>query len=165
MIRSWKVYSPLPHSKVLFVERWGGLTFPSWGMHEFPCMLPNLVHIHIYGCSRCQHLLPFSGLPHLKILQLWSFWALAYVEGGRGTTSEAYAICSEAARGVYFPSLEILKLDNMCHLKEWSRTECAEIDQQTEQLQQQYFPRLLKVEIRPCRNPRVNASMHKNSGF
>lgn len=70
---------PPPSLKRLQIEGWRGARFPRWGMDEFPCSFPNLVSVEIAGCERCQHLPPFSRLPHLRSLELWYLGALEYI--------------------------------------------------------------------------------------
>ncbi|KAJ8446078.1 hypothetical protein Cgig2_017580 [Carnegiea gigantea] len=52
--------------KHLSVNNWKGTRFPNWGIHQ----LPNLVTMRIVNCRGCQHLPPFSQLPHLKNLDI-----------------------------------------------------------------------------------------------
>ncbi|KNA11055.1 hypothetical protein SOVF_138560, partial [Spinacia oleracea] len=108
--------------KAFHIQEWKGVGFPSWGIDEIPCLLPNLVSITIEGCIRCQYLPTFSQLPHLKMLDLLVLHALEYIEIGVESSSSSVGFsCSRAT--TYFPALERLHLRDLPKLKSWSTTE------------------------------------------
>ncbi|PHU21216.1 hypothetical protein BC332_06323 [Capsicum chinense] len=68
-----------PHQNIerLRIENYSGSRFPSWLMVDnLGLLLPNLAHLHIEDCSKCQKLPPLWKLPSLQSLKLWNLGGL-----------------------------------------------------------------------------------------
>ncbi|KAJ0665487.1 putative P-loop containing nucleoside triphosphate hydrolase, leucine-rich repeat domain superfamily [Helianthus annuus] len=90
---------------VLEIASYGGKEFPNWVGD--PSFL-QLTEVVIHGCKNCTALPPFGQLPSLKEL---------FIED----MDEVKAVGSElVGTGLPFPSLEVLKLENMKRLEVWS---------------------------------------------
>ncbi|KAM3356701.1 hypothetical protein P3S68_023415 [Capsicum galapagoense] len=64
-----------PHQNIerLRIENYSGSRFPSWLMVDnLGLLLPNLAHLHIEDCNKCQKLPPLWKLPSLQSLKLWN---------------------------------------------------------------------------------------------
>ncbi|MFS7926097.1 putative P-loop containing nucleoside triphosphate hydrolase, leucine-rich repeat domain superfamily [Helianthus anomalus] len=89
----------------LHIVSYGGIEFPIWVGD--PSFL-QLTEVLIHGCKNCTSLPPFGQLPSLKRL---------FIED----MDEVKAMGSElVGTGLPFPSLEVLKLENMKRLEVWS---------------------------------------------
>ncbi|XP_021739241.1 putative disease resistance protein RGA3 [Chenopodium quinoa] len=112
--------------------------------------LSSLVSIRIYGCYNIRVLPHLSQLPHLKNLFLIGLRALEYLEdedilvdggggGGKG---------GSGTRNVYFPSLEVLQLEDLCEVKGWTgpSKDYDDIGEPWKLL----FPRLLQLKVYEC---------------
>ncbi|KAJ0478591.1 putative P-loop containing nucleoside triphosphate hydrolase, leucine-rich repeat domain superfamily [Helianthus annuus] len=89
----------------LIIVSYGGIEFPNWVGD--PSFL-QLTQVFVRGCKNCTSLPPFGQLPSLKKL---------YIED----MDEVKSMGSElAGTGLSFPSLEVLHLENMKRLEEWS---------------------------------------------
>eukprot|EP00261_Vitis_vinifera_P016165 XP_010644907.2 PREDICTED: putative disease resistance protein RGA4 isoform X1 [Vitis vinifera] len=120
---------PHQHLKDIFIDGYGGTEFPSWMMNS---LLPNLIKIEIWGCSRCKILPPFSQLPSLKSLGLHDMKEVVELKEGSLTTP-------------LFPSLESLELSFMPKLKElWRMDLLAE--------EGPSFSHLSQLKISYCHN-------------
>ncbi|XAR54373.1 hypothetical protein NMG60_11029468 [Bertholletia excelsa] len=65
----WEKLQPHSNLKELEIVMYHTASFPSW-MVNVNIFLPNLVHISLFGCDKCQLLPPFGLLPCLEILNL-----------------------------------------------------------------------------------------------
>ncbi|KAJ0851546.1 putative P-loop containing nucleoside triphosphate hydrolase, leucine-rich repeat domain superfamily [Helianthus annuus] len=116
-----------PHSdklKMLEVKYYKGKEFPNWvGDPSFH----QLVHVSLQGCRKCTSLPPLGQLPSLKEL---------LIQGMDGVK----VISLELSRStdVTFPSLEILRFEDMSSWEVWSTN--SEV----------MFPRLRELQIKRC---------------
>ena len=117
--------------KELSVYGYEGRKFPSWMMNDgLDSLLPNLCHIEMWDCSRCQILPPFSQLPFLKSLELYNM-------------KEVEDMKESSPGKPFFPSLQILKFYKMPKLTGlWRMDILAE--------QGPSFPHLSEVYIEKC---------------
>ncbi|RVW75560.1 putative disease resistance RPP13-like protein 1 [Vitis vinifera] len=117
--------------KELSVYGYEGRKFPSWMMNDgLDSLLPNLCHIEMWDCSRCQILPPFSQLPFLKSLELYNM-------------KEVEDMKESSPGKPFFPSLQILKFYKMPKLTGlWRMDILAE--------QGPSFPHLSDVYIEKC---------------
>ncbi|KAJ0478597.1 putative P-loop containing nucleoside triphosphate hydrolase, leucine-rich repeat domain superfamily [Helianthus annuus] len=110
----------------LIIVSYGGIEFPNWVGD--PSFL-QLTEVNIFGCKNCTSLPPLGQLPSLKKLFIKD-------------TDEVKAMGSElAGTGLSFPSLEVLHLENMKRLEEWS-TDIGMVS----------FPCLKELVVRSCPN-------------
>ncbi|KAJ0665494.1 putative virus X resistance protein-like, coiled-coil [Helianthus annuus] len=110
----------------LHIVSYGGIEFPNWVGD--PSFL-QLTEVSIHGCKNCTSLPPLGQLPSLKKL---------FIED----MDEVKAMGSElAGTGLSFPSLEVLHLENMKRLEEWS-TDIGMVS----------FPCLKELVVRSCPN-------------
>ena len=94
LVMEW--LQPHPTLKDLFIQGYGDRRFPSWMLNDrLGSLLPNLINIQIWGCSRFQILPPFSQLPSLLSLDLYN---MEEVEEGPSAV-------------LFFPSLQSLKIN------------------------------------------------------
>ncbi|XP_035838372.1 LOW QUALITY PROTEIN: putative disease resistance protein At3g14460 [Helianthus annuus] len=108
------------------VEYYGGGEFPGWvGDPSFR----ELVYVSIIGCKKCTSLPPFGKLPSLKELLIQGM-------------DDVKVISLESTRtnDVTFPSLEILRFEDMSSWEVWSTN--SEV----------MFPRLRELQIIKCPN-------------
>ncbi|KAJ0860466.1 putative virus X resistance protein-like, coiled-coil [Helianthus annuus] len=111
---------------LLHIVSYGGIEFPNWVGD--PSFL-QLTEVRIHGCKNCTSLPPLGQLPSLKKL---------FIED----MDEVKAMGSElVGTGLPFPSLEVLKLENMKRLEVWS-TNNGVVS----------FPCLQKLVVRNCPN-------------
>ncbi|XP_035838331.1 putative disease resistance protein At3g14460 [Helianthus annuus] len=110
----------------LDIASYGGIEFPIWvGDASFL----QLTEVSVRGCKNCTSLPPFGQLPSLKKL---------FIED----MDEVKAMGSElVGTGLPFPSLELLKLENMKRLEVWS-TNNGVVS----------FPCLKELVVRNCPN-------------
>ncbi|KAI3860390.1 hypothetical protein MKX03_032135 [Papaver bracteatum] len=103
-----------PHQnlKRLGIFNYFGLKLPAWVMSP-KCLLPNLVHVVLQDCKKCECLPPFGLLRFLKVLWIDGFKAV------KSIGSEFYG-GSNNTNGSSFPSLESLSINFMDDLIEWS---------------------------------------------
>jgi hypothetical protein len=102
---------PSTNLKKLSIDLYGGTSIPSWlGDSSFT----NMVTLFISNCVYCTTIPPLGQLPSLKDLTI------------RGMTletigAEFYGMLEGGSSSSYqpFPSLEILKFQNMSNWKEW----------------------------------------------
>ncbi|GMJ13630.1 hypothetical protein like AT3G14470 [Hibiscus trionum] len=96
-----------PHSslKKLCISGYQGVRFPNWMMD---LLLPNLVEIELC-CERCDQLPPLGKLRFLKVLTIRGMGALKRMDSGFYGDTESS-----------FPSLEVLKIDGVRCLEEWT---------------------------------------------
>ncbi|KAL5994901.1 hypothetical protein ACLOJK_024958 [Asimina triloba] len=116
-----------PHHnlKVLKINWYNGTCFPSWMTSN--SLLPHLVHLELYRCSRCSLLPPLGQLPSLKYLT---------IEGMDEVKHIGHELCGiENA----FPMLEELQLKSLPNLEEW----CG--------INEGDFPHLRKFQMYLCR--------------
>ncbi|KAJ0499678.1 putative leucine-rich repeat domain superfamily [Helianthus annuus] len=116
--------------KELSIVSYGGTEFSSWvGDPSFH----KLVNVSIRGCRKCTTLPPFGQLPSLKEL---------FIQG----MDEVKIIGSEltgTTTTVAFPTLEILRFEDMCNWEVWStNNEVLDVA----------FPCLQKLQIKNCPN-------------
>ena len=120
--------------KSLNICLYGGTSFPSWlGNSSFS----NMVSLRISNCEYCVTLPPIGQLPSLKELEICGMMTLDticskfyYVQGEVGSNSSFQP----------FPSLELIKFDNMPNWNEWLPFEGIKFA----------FPRLKTMELRNC---------------
>ncbi|GAB4832569.1 hypothetical protein Ancab_040277 [Ancistrocladus abbreviatus] len=103
--------------KLEIVSYMGARLLPSWAsVDQLARFLPNLVEIMIINCKRCQHLPLFGQLPSLKYLFLSGLESVEYMESDT-------SLSSSGSSALFFPSLEVLHLDNMSGLRGWWKEE------------------------------------------
>ncbi|XP_077212089.1 putative disease resistance protein RGA4 [Tasmannia lanceolata] len=91
--------------KMICICQYGGLKFASW----MGCPSSNLETMYILNCRKCKFLPPLGQLPLLKEL---------YIRGIHGVKQVG---CEFYGKGIkQFPSLEILALQDMPAVEEWS---------------------------------------------
>ncbi|XP_035843130.1 putative disease resistance protein At3g14460 [Helianthus annuus] len=118
-----------PHSdklKMLEVKYYKGIEFPNWvGDPSFH----QLVHVSLRGCRKCTSLPLLGQLPALKELLIQGM-------------DDVKVISLELSRStdVTFPSLKILRFEDMSSWKVWSTN--SEV----------MFPRLRELQIKRCPN-------------
>ncbi|XP_022004638.1 putative disease resistance protein At3g14460 [Helianthus annuus] len=118
-----------PHSdklKMLEVKYYKGIEFPNWvGDPSFH----QLVQVSLHGCRKCTSLPPLGQLPSLKELLIQGM-------------DDVKVMSLELSRStdVTFPSLEILRFEDMSSWKVWSTN--SEV----------MFPRLRELQIIKCPN-------------
>ncbi|KAJ7982268.1 Disease resistance protein [Quillaja saponaria] len=110
----------------LTIEYYGGTKFPHWlGSHTFS----NMEFLCLRDCKYCLLLPPLGQLPFLKYLSIM----------GIGVTSvgcEFYRTASSG--GTTFPSLKVLRFENMLEWEDWLQDSGAA------------FPRLRELHIKNC---------------
>uniref|UniRef100_A0A251SNQ6 Putative NB-ARC n=1 Tax=Helianthus annuus TaxID=4232 RepID=A0A251SNQ6_HELAN len=98
-----------PHTDTLKhfeVEYYGGVEFPCWvGDPTFH----QLVHVSLWGCRKCTSLPPLGQLPSLKELLIQGMDDVKVISLELSRTTD-----------VTFPSLEILRFEDMSSWKVWS---------------------------------------------
>ncbi|XP_035837649.1 putative disease resistance RPP13-like protein 1 [Helianthus annuus] len=108
------------------VEYYGGGEFPGWvGDPSFR----ELVYVSIIGCKKCTSLPPFGKLPSLKALLIQGMDDVKLI-----------SLESTRTNDVTFPSLEILRFEDMSSWEVWSTN--SEV----------MFPRLRELQIIKCPN-------------
>ncbi|KAJ0717018.1 putative leucine-rich repeat domain superfamily [Helianthus annuus] len=112
------------HHKLLKLKlmSYGGSEFPKWVGD--PSFL-HLKHVSISGCKRCTSIPPLGQLPSLKEL---------LIKGLHGVEVVGFELFGT---GQAFPSLEIMRFEDMHGWKKWSGD---------------VFPRLQELEIKDCPN-------------
>ncbi|KAI3997201.1 hypothetical protein MKX01_009045 [Papaver californicum] len=102
-----------PHQnlKRLGIYNYLGSTFPTW-MMSLKNSLPNLVHVVLKNCKKCEYLPPLGILPFLKVLRIEGFESVKSVGNEFYGNSDGSVSC--------FPCLEDLSIVCMDHLVEWS---------------------------------------------
>ncbi|KAJ0788817.1 putative P-loop containing nucleoside triphosphate hydrolase, leucine-rich repeat domain superfamily [Helianthus annuus] len=130
--------------KELAIMSYGGKELSNWvGDPSFH----KLVNVSIHGCSKCTSLPPFGQLPSLKEL---------FIKG----MDEVKVIGSEligTTTVVSFPSLEILKFQNMSEWKVWSTNNMV-LDAVFPCLQELYIndcPNLIDISLKALPSVRV----------
>ncbi|KAJ0717403.1 putative P-loop containing nucleoside triphosphate hydrolase, leucine-rich repeat domain superfamily [Helianthus annuus] len=118
-----------PHSdklKMLEVKYYKGIEFPNWvGDPSFH----QLVQVSLHGCRKCTSLPPLGRLPSLKELLIQGMDDVKVISLELSRTTD-----------VTFPSLEILRFEDMSSWKVWSTN--SEV----------MFPRLRELQIIKCPN-------------
>ncbi|KAF5775898.1 putative leucine-rich repeat domain superfamily [Helianthus annuus] len=112
--------------KMLEVKYYKGIEFPNWvGDPSFH----QLVHVSLRGCRKCTSLPPLGRLPALKELLIQGM-------------DDVKVISLESTRtnDVTFPSLEILRFEDMSSWEVWSTNSDV------------MFPRLRELQIIKCPN-------------
>ncbi|KAF5775927.1 putative P-loop containing nucleoside triphosphate hydrolase, leucine-rich repeat domain superfamily [Helianthus annuus] len=116
-----------PHSdklKMLEVKYYKGIEFPNWvGDSSFH----QLVHVSLRGCRKCTSLPPLGQLPALKELLIQGMDDVKIISLELSRTTD-----------VTFPSLEILRFEDMSSWKVWSTN--SEV----------MFPRLRELRVKNC---------------
>ena len=130
-----------PHQnlKRLSVNNYMGVRFSSWLL-----FLTNLTNLDLYECKRCRDLPPFSQLPSLKSLSMYSMDDLEYIS--EKDISEEVLVSSTP----FFPSLNKLKIWCCPNLKGWWKSASTPHHQQHQSLPS--FPRLSSLNIFNCPN-------------
>ncbi|XP_026414332.1 putative disease resistance protein RGA4 [Papaver somniferum] len=102
-----------PHQNLqrLGIYNYYGSKFPTW-MTIPKCLLPNLVHVVLEDCGKCEYLPPFGLLPFLKILWIKGLSAVKMIGNEFYGASIDTNVC-------YFPCLESLTIFNMKNLVAW----------------------------------------------
>ncbi|KAE8716658.1 hypothetical protein F3Y22_tig00110114pilonHSYRG00562 [Hibiscus syriacus] len=145
--------------------------FPNWMSFDLSLLLPNLLEITIWNCTRCLHLPLFSHLPKLKVLRLEVITAVGYIEDSSAESSSSSFGGNSLKGGTeegkdFFPCLEELVLFDLRNLKGWRREDPAVMDDnhgktaaaasRQRPLQQKEpmpsFPCLSKLKIGICTN-------------
>ncbi|KAI3966091.1 hypothetical protein MKW92_044669 [Papaver armeniacum] len=127
-----------PHQNLKRLEIYNYVgSFPAWIMSA-DRLLPNLVHVVLEGCGKCEYLPPFGLLPFLKILKIDGLYTVKSI----GT--EFYG-GSNNSWVSSFPSLESLDIGNMDDLVEWSDQVSSSSPSSSSS-----FPRLQVLTVRSC---------------
>ncbi|GAU22725.1 hypothetical protein TSUD_138500 [Trifolium subterraneum] len=103
---------PSTNLKKLSIEFYGGTSIPCWlGDSSFS----NMVTLFISNCTYCMTLPPLGQLPSLKDLTIRGMTTLETIG------AEFYGMVGGGSSSSFqpFPSLEILKFQNMLNWKEW----------------------------------------------
>ncbi|KAL6314948.1 hypothetical protein AAG906_029168 [Vitis piasezkii] len=118
-----------PHNQLekLWIDGYKGEKFPIWMMSDG--LLLNLVHIVLFSCERCQILPPLAQLPALKSMWLSGLEEVEYV--------------TESSATPFFPSLQMLQLNNLPKLK-GLRKKGSSSEQEPS------FPLLSKLDVGFC---------------
>ncbi|XP_048330613.2 putative disease resistance protein RGA4 [Ziziphus jujuba] len=103
---------PHPNLKSLSLSSYNGIKFPSWVMS-----LTNLVRFVLVSCSKCQHLPPLHQLPSLKQLRLERLHSLEFISNN--SAGGDMSCSSSTPAPLFFPSLEVLMLNDLPNLKGW----------------------------------------------
>lgn len=129
-----------PHRnlKRLQVYQYVSSKFPTWMMSP-QRFLPNLVHLILTDCVKCEYLPPLGLLPFLKVLTIDG------LDGVKNIGSEFYG--SDNAYVSSFPCLEFLTLTNMSDLVEWQ----DQVSSPSASSSFSSFPRLERFIIMGCR--------------
>ncbi|KAJ9159179.1 hypothetical protein P3X46_024701 [Hevea brasiliensis] len=128
-----------PHQnlKRLTIKFYCGTEFPSWlGDSSFS----NLTHLELCDCRKSTSLPSLGQLPSLQDLSIRGMNAVKYVG------IEFYGDLSPSF--VYFPSLKILKFEDMQEWHEWSFHGVTE---------EGIYPNLLELTIKNC--PKLNGNL------
>ncbi|KAJ0034481.1 hypothetical protein Pint_25852 [Pistacia integerrima] len=121
-----KCLQPHRNLKMLTIEAYPGGYFPRWiGASE----IPNLTHIKLINCKRCQHLPPLGQLPSLKVIYMCGMPAV------KNIGSEFYGRGSRRL----FPSLQELTFIDFPNLEFWWSMNVKE-----------EFPSLVKLTVNKC---------------
>ncbi|KAJ0673124.1 putative P-loop containing nucleoside triphosphate hydrolase, leucine-rich repeat domain superfamily [Helianthus annuus] len=126
--------------EMLVVECYKGIEFPNWvGDSSFR----RLVQVSLRGCKKCTSLPPLGRLPSLKEL---------LVQG----MNDVKVISLELSRttDVTFPSLEILRFEDMSSWEVWS-TNSEAMFPCLRELQIKNCPNLIDVSLKALPSPRV----------
>lgn len=150
---------PHPNLRELEIYWYRGQKFPSWAMMGNLCStLPNLVHVELLRCGRCQQVPCFSQLPFLKRLTLVSLQSVEYMESSEHilSLSSKSPIMNST---LFFPSLQELTLMSMDNLQGWwkvgenadiSTIESSHDRLLIQRLQSMSFSNLTKMELDGC---------------
>ncbi|KAJ0673202.1 putative P-loop containing nucleoside triphosphate hydrolase, leucine-rich repeat domain superfamily [Helianthus annuus] len=112
--------------KMLEVKYYKGIEFPNWvGDPSFH----QLVQVSLHGCRKCTSLPPLGRLPSLKELLIQGMDDVKVISLELSRTTD-----------VTFPSLEILRFEDMSSWKVWSTNSDV------------MFPCLRELQIRNCPN-------------
>ncbi|KAM3741972.1 hypothetical protein ACB098_07G037100 [Castanea mollissima] len=105
-----------PHEslKSLDVVGYMGVRVSSW-----LSFLTNLVYLFILGCKKCQYLPPLYQLPSLQCLWIRGMDGLEYMTEGDMNDEISASLTSPST---FFPSLDILQLEECPNLKGWWRS-------------------------------------------
>ncbi|KAJ7976355.1 Disease resistance protein [Quillaja saponaria] len=122
---------PPPNLMSLTIQNYRGVVFPNW-MRNIVSALKNLARIELGSFINCLGHVPLGKLPHLRSLDMHGMRHLRYID------NETYDCLGERA----FPSLEVLKLNNLPNLERLLRDDGATVDDR-----QIIFPRLSKLYI------------------
>lgn len=147
---------PHPNLKMLRLFYYPEVRFPSWwgSSMKLEMCLPNLVEIQLGKCRRLKHLPLMSQLRNLKFLRIDCVRELKYMEStshnssssnrNNSSSSISRSNSSNSRDGdelVFFPSLELLELEDLPKLKGWWELP----------LSHSYsFPRLSTMRIEKC---------------
>ncbi|XP_073000313.1 disease resistance protein RGA2-like [Typha latifolia] len=135
---------PPPNLEKLVINYYNGAEFPSWMTSmNFPLVCSKLVEVELSNSLQCECLPLLGQLPCLKFLTLSSMLAVKTIGG------EFYG------DGGIFPKLEVLKLNNMPHLKVWfTVAEVAIVGKEMVM-----FPCLRELQISHCPSITVQPSL------
>ncbi|KAI3867450.1 hypothetical protein MKX03_010030 [Papaver bracteatum] len=131
-----------PHRnlKRLQIYSYVGSRFPTWMMSP-KLVLPNLVHLILTDCVKCEYLPPLGLLPFLKLLTIDG------LDGVKNIGSEFYGGSSNAYVSS-FPCLEFFTLTSMSNLVEW-QDQVSSPSSSSSSFSS--FPRLERFIIMGCR--------------
>ncbi|XVF41001.1 hypothetical protein PTKIN_Ptkin01aG0245500 [Pterospermum kingtungense] len=130
-VLSW--LKPHHNLKKLTIKSYGAKEFPSWICDP---LFSNVTHLELYHCSRVTSLPSLGQLVSLKILIIKGMVAVETV----GFEFYGYGSSVDA-----FPSLKMLRFEDMLAWEEWSSSSVGIKHQRTRQ-----FPRLHKLHIYNC---------------
>ncbi|KAJ3680256.1 hypothetical protein LUZ60_016534 [Juncus effusus] len=127
-----KLYPP-PCLQFLHIGNFYGRKLPTWLIS-----IPNLTFLILVNCISCAQLPPLGELPQLKCLRIIRARSVISIGPeflGTGTS-----------KGVYFPKLEVLRIEEMPNWEEWSLVY---------NVQDKIMPFLDKIDIINC--PKLKA--------
>ncbi|KAG7946515.1 hypothetical protein I3843_14G043400 [Carya illinoinensis] len=124
-----------PNLKELYIDYYGGVRVPMWLLS-----LANLVHLSLGNCRKLKYLPPLSRLRSLESLHLNCLDEIEYVSDC--SDNNEFSSSSSSALIEFFPSLEVIILQNCPNLKGWWRT--------SDSSRLPSFPRLSNLTIREC---------------
>ncbi|KAF3963413.1 hypothetical protein CMV_012188 [Castanea mollissima] len=130
---------PHPNLKSLKIQGYEGKKFPSWDNDL--SLFPNLIHIKLIWCTKCEEVPTLGHLPCLRVLEIDG------MEKVKSIGSEFYSYSGSYRNTTkLFPSLRMLKLEQMYGLEEWK--DAKELTSAGEVLL--VFPCLEELIIRRC---------------
>ncbi|KAI9086872.1 hypothetical protein K1719_031195 [Acacia pycnantha] len=128
-----KMLQPSTNLKRLTIKHYGGTGFPMWvGDSSFT----NITFLCLIDCNNCFLLPPFGELPSLSELSIEGMASIVTLGG------EFYCSKGEPSSFQPFPSLEILRFENMPIWEEWTLFEGEG--------EKFPFPRLKQLSLHNC---------------
>ncbi|CAO2820233.1 unnamed protein product [Amaranthus hypochondriacus] len=142
---------PHYYLSMLSVGAYHGASLVGWAMDEnLTRSLPNLVDLELYRCPRLSNLRCLGNLCHLKNLCLRKLENLEYIieKHISGGSNNAKAVHVELDQH-FFPSLKILRLQDIPKLKGWVG-DADELDVNSNNMSPLIFSQLKNLYIKNC---------------